>query len=90
MASTEVEHTAVDTGWVREPVNAPSARFGWHGQATKTFQIAGWFVVFSLLAMLIGNHHGHVEDIWLIAIAAGLAFILIKNTIGRRGRWQKR
>lgn len=87
MASTEVE--PVDTGWVREPADAPSARFGWHGQATKSFLIAGWICVIALLFMQIGNHRGHVEDIWLICIALILAYFLIKGMVGRRGRWQR-
>ncbi|MFW0784671.1 DUF2631 domain-containing protein [Gordonia sp. CPCC 206044] len=87
MASTEVE--PVDTGWTHEPVDAPSARFGWHGQARKSFMIAGWFCVIALLCMMIGNHIGHVEDIWLVVIAAFVAYFLVKGTIGKRGRWAK-
>jgi hypothetical protein len=34
--------------------------------------------VFALLAMFIGNHTGHVEDIYLAAFAAVLAFFLLK------------
>ncbi len=86
MASTEVE--PVDTGWKHEPADAPSARFGWHGQARKSFMIAGWFCVFALLAMTIGNHTGHVEDVWLVVIAALLAGFIIRATVGHRGRWQ--
>ncbi|MGV9712368.1 DUF2631 domain-containing protein [Gordonia sp. NPDC003424] len=87
MASTEVE--PVDTGWVREPADAPSARFGWHGQARKSFLIAGWFFVAFLLLMMIGNHRGHVEDIWLIATALVLAYFLIKASFGPKGAWRK-
>ncbi len=81
MASTEVDHPSVDTGWVREPVDAPSARFGWHGFGRKTGAIAGWLVVIALLGMLIGNHTGKVEDIFLVCIAAGVAFMLLRNLI---------
>ncbi|GAC68973.1 DUF2631 domain-containing protein [Gordonia soli] len=91
MASTEVEHhDEVDTGWVREPADAPSARFGWHGQGRKTFAIAGWFCVLALLGMLIGNHIGHVEDLYLIGGAIVLAYFLLKNTLPKRGKWQHR
>ena len=80
MASTEVEHDKheqIDTGWKHEPADAPSARFGWHGTATKTAYAAGWFCVAALLFMLIGNQVGHVEDIYLVVIAVILAFILL-------------
>ncbi|WAC55110.1 DUF2631 domain-containing protein [Gordonia sp. SL306] len=86
MASTEVE--PVDTGWVREPADAPSARFGWHGQATKSFMIAGWFCVVALLCMLIGNQRGHIEDIYLVGMAVVLAYFLIRPSIRNRGRWK--
>lgn len=86
MASTDVE--PVDTGWVREPADAPSARFGWHGQARKSFLVAGWFFVAFLLLMMIGNHRGHVEDIWLAVSALILAYFLIKASFGSRGAWR--
>jgi hypothetical protein len=34
--------------------------------------------------MLIGNHHGHVEDIWLIGISATLLAILLIDWAQRR------
>ena len=86
MASTEVDHPSVDTGWVREPADAPSARFGWHGFGRKTAAIAGWVVVIALLGMTIGNHTGKVEDVFLVCIAIGLAFVLLKNTLAPRRR----
>jgi len=81
VASTEVDHPTVDTGWVREPVEAPSARFGWHGFGRKTGAIAGWIVVIALLGMTIGNHTGKIEDIFLVGIAIVVAFLLLRNTI---------
>lgn len=92
MAATDVEHAGghaevIDTGWRREPYDAPSARFGWHGVATKTFGGAAIFFALFLLAMLIGNHTGRVEDIWLIAFAAGLVIICARNAWLSRGKW---
>ncbi|MFT4201875.1 DUF2631 domain-containing protein [Gordonia sp. (in: high G+C Gram-positive bacteria)] len=81
MASTDVEHTSVDTGWVREPLASPSARFGWHDFGRKTGIAGGWFAVIGLLAMTIGNHEGHVEDVFLVGIALGLAFLLIRTMV---------
>ena len=37
-----------------------------------------------LLAMLYGNHRGRVEDIFLIAIAALLALLLVLDFVLRR------
>lgn len=83
MASTEVEYKP-------EPAEAPSARFGWHGEGIKTFKIAAWVSVIALLGMIIGNHEGHVEDFYLIGFAALIIFILVRDEIISRGKWKKR
>jgi hypothetical protein len=73
-----------NTGIPLDPDTAaeiPSASWGWSGEARKGFKIAGWVVVLCLLAMLRGNQIGHVEDIYLIAFAAALALILIRDSI---------
>ncbi|MBT0568384.1 DUF2631 domain-containing protein [Williamsia sp. CHRR-6] len=96
MASSEVEHTKhgevahepIDTGWAREPADAPSARFGWHGENKTTMRVAGWLAGVLLLAMLIGNHKGRVEDLYLIGITAVLWFILIRDLVLSRGKWK--
>lgn len=80
MASTEVEYK-------REPADAPSARFGWHGEGLKTFKIAAVVSIVALLVMMIGNHEGHVEDLFLLGFALLLAFILIRGEILSRRKW---
>ncbi|WP_132993636.1 DUF2631 domain-containing protein [Gordonia zhaorongruii] len=87
MASTEVDH--IDTGWVREPANAPSARFGWHGTAPRTYAIAAFVSGLICLGMLVGNHIGHVEDIYLIAIAIVLIGYATYKIIPRKGTWRR-
>lgn len=37
-----------------------------------------------LLLMLIGNHKGHIEDIFLIATAAGLVLAVVGDWVLRR------
>ncbi len=61
----------------------PSAAWGWSGESPKAFRAAGWFVVIGLLAMLIGNHHGRVEDLYLVGFAGLLAAILIYDIVTR-------
>lgn len=87
MASTEVE--TIDTGWVREPADAPSARFGWHGVARKSIAVAAVITGLILLAMLKGNHIGHVEDIYLIVIAVFLIGYAVFQMIPRKGAWKR-
>jgi hypothetical protein len=76
-----------NTGVPLDPDTAaeiPSASWGWSGESRKGFKIAGWVVVLFLLAMLRGNHVGHVEDIYLICFAAGLALVLVRDSIRSR------
>ncbi|MGN7134243.1 DUF2631 domain-containing protein [Rhodococcoides corynebacterioides] len=62
----------------------PSAAWGWSGEAPRTFRIAGWIVSLFLLAMIIGNHTGRVEDLWLIGFAVLLWIVLIRDILLRR------
>jgi hypothetical protein len=97
-AATDVADAAThDTTWSRPLSNTgvpldpdtaaevPSASWGWSGESRRGFKIAGWVVVLILLAMLRGNHIGHVEDLYLIGSAALLALVLVRDSIrGRR------
>ena len=57
--------------------DVPSARFGWSALTDRTIQTAGWISVLVLVAYNFGNHQGHVETIWLIALAVLIALGLI-------------
>ena len=82
MASTEVEHfTGVDTAEV------PSAAWGWSAINHRTWQITGFVIVVFLLAMLRGNHVGHIENWFLIAFAALTLFVLVRDVWGRHRGW---
>lgn len=64
-----------------DPAEVPSAAWGWSGESKRTFRVAGWFVVIALLAMIIGNHSGKIEDIYLVGFAGLLAVILVRDSI---------
>ena len=82
MATTEVERRIeVDTAEV------PSAAWGWSKINHRTWHITGLVVVVFLLAMLRGNHVGHIEDWFLIAFAAVALFLLVRDWWGRRRGW---
>ena len=72
-----------------DPQDEPSAEWGWHASFPKGKAIAGWFTVFALLIMLIGNHQGRTENIWLIGSAALLAFVLIRQAVRERKAWRR-
>lgn len=50
----------------------PSAAWGWHGMPKKVLVVTGTLSGLALLAMLVGNHHGNVENIWLITLAVAI------------------
>lgn len=82
MVSTEVErYTEVD------PADVPSAAWGWSKITPRTWHILGIFVGLFLLAMLRGNHVGHVEDYVLIVFAVLVFAVTIRDWWGRRRGW---
>lgn len=54
--------------------DVPSAGWGWSGLSKRAVVLSGLISVGFLVFMLVGNHEGNVENIWLIALAA---FILV-------------
>ena len=49
-------------------------------------QMPIFFALF-LLAMIIGNHTGRIEDLYLIAFAAGTIFLVVRGWWMNRGKW---
>lgn len=58
-------------------LDEPSAGWGWHDIGRNAIQISGWISVLFLLGFNFGNHHGHVETIWLLTIASLIAIGLL-------------
>ncbi|MGX1762957.1 DUF2631 domain-containing protein [Nocardia brasiliensis] len=86
MAATELEPASTERGIVThvDTAEVPSAAWGWSGESPKTFRVAGWITALILIAMVIGNHKGHVEDIFLIGFAVAIVAILIRDSILKR------
>ncbi|MPY99779.1 MAG: DUF2631 domain-containing protein [Actinophytocola sp.] len=72
-----------------DPRDEPSAEWGWHGSFPKATQITGWIIAFVLLAMLIGNHEGNVENLWLVGIAVAIVGALVADIRRRRLSWRR-
>jgi hypothetical protein len=82
MASTEVErYSDVD------PAEVPSTEWGWSKINYRTWHITGFFIVIFLLAMIHGNHVGHIEDYVLIVFAVLALGTIIRDIWGRRRGW---
>jgi hypothetical protein len=84
VANTEVErHTGVDVE------DVPSAKWGWSKENHRAIQIGGILAGLFMLAMLRGNHVGHVEDAFLIGFAVLIFFIVGRDWWLRRRGWTR-
>ncbi|HEX3546650.1 MAG TPA: DUF2631 domain-containing protein [Mycobacterium sp.] len=82
MASTEVQrYTGVDVE------DVPSAEWGWSKENYKLIHIGGLLSAGFLLAMLRGNHEGHIEDAFLVGFAALIVFAVARDWWLRRRGW---
>lgn len=72
-----------------DPRDEPSAEWGWHGSFPRGQMMAGWVSVVILLTMLVGNHEGATEDVWLIGLAAFMAFGLVLHAVRKRRSWRR-
>ena len=84
MANTEVErHTGVDVE------DVPSAHWGWSKDSHRAIQIGGILAGLFMLAMLRGNHVGHVEDIFLVGFAITILGVVFRDWWLRRRGWNR-
>lgn len=63
--------------------------WGWHHTFGKGIRATGWVVSIVMLTMIIGNHEGHVEDYWLVAVALIMIFALVLDIGKRRKSWRR-
>jgi len=64
--------------------------WGWHGEAGKAGRITGYVMIAFLLVMLVGNHEGRVEDLYLIGFALVILVSLIWDSRRRKNAWRSR
>ena len=64
-----------------EPVTSPDQH---KPGSPKAARVGAVVVALLLLTCLVGNHKGRIEDIWLIAAAAGLVLALVGDWVLRR------
>ena len=72
-----------------DPAEEPSAEWGWHGSFPVAGPVAGVLTIIALLGMLVGNHEGRIEDLYLIGIAALLALGGVIALVRRRNSWRR-
>lgn len=64
--------------------------WGWHGEMGKWGRRLTIIPILFLLAMLFGNHHGKIEDIWLIGFAVLMVVLLVVDARRRKNAWRSR
>lgn len=69
--------------------DVPSAAWGWSKENHKLIQIGGILSALFMLAMLRGNHVGHVEDIFLVAFAIVILGVVARDWWLRRRGWTR-
>ncbi|KAA0926721.1 DUF2631 domain-containing protein [Rhodococcus sp. IEGM 1401] len=86
MANTELESASYDpvVDTRNEVPDVPSAEWGWSGESNRAMRVAAIVVAVFLLFMMIGNHTGKVEDLWLVGFAAMLVGLVVRDVIVRR------
>lgn len=90
MAGKQLEQNSKQTARsTLDPADEPSLEWGWHGEAPRLTRAAGWVSVAILLVFMVGNHRGHVEDLWLIGLALILVVVLLRDAAKRRTSWRK-
>lgn len=72
-----------------DPQDEPSAEWGWHGTFPKGSVIMGWVSAVIILLMLIGNHEGRVEDLWLVGTGVVMVLLLIRHTVRAKRSWRR-
>lgn len=64
-----------------EPVTSPDQ----HKPVNhRLIRAAGVLSILVTLSLLFGNHEGNIEQLWLLAIAGGMALLLIIDWVLRR------
>jgi hypothetical protein len=84
-----VVSTELDTTKGVDVEDVPSAAWGWSKENHKVIQIGGILSALFMLAMLRGNHVGHVEDIFLIAFAVVILGVVARDWWLRRRGWTR-
>ena len=64
--------------------------WGWHGEMGKWGRRLAIIPILFTLAMLIGNHEGRMEDLWLIGTALAMVLLLLWDARLRKNAWRSR
>ncbi|MFC5995297.1 DUF2631 domain-containing protein [Pseudonocardia hispaniensis] len=72
-----------------DPMDEPSAEWGWHGGFPKGTVIAGIVCAILLPLMLIGHPVSVTEIAWMVIPALVIVVGLISNALRKRHAWRR-
>jgi hypothetical protein len=72
-----------------DPHDEPSVEWGWHGSFYRAKITAGVVAMLILIAFLFGPYQSTTQYLWLLGIAAGLAFMIWRTVVARRNAWRQ-
>ncbi|GEL17800.1 DUF2631 domain-containing protein [Pseudonocardia asaccharolytica] len=72
-----------------DPMDEPSAEWGWHGGFPKGTVIAGIISAILLPLMLIGHSVSYTEILWMVIPALVIVFGLINSALRKRHAWRR-
>ncbi|MCP3797929.1 DUF2631 domain-containing protein [Allokutzneria sp. A3M-2-11 16] len=87
--SAELEKHDAHAHHATDPHAEPSEAWGWHGEFPRATRAAGWICAAIMFIMLIGNHRGWNEDVWLIVLGSGMVGVLLLDKVRRRTSWRR-
>ena len=62
--------------------------WGWHHEWRRSAPVIGWVMTIVMALMVFGNDRGDSSTVWLLGIAAVMAFMLIRDRIRRKNSWR--
>ncbi|MGH3880925.1 MAG: DUF2631 domain-containing protein [Actinophytocola sp.] len=87
MAGSQLERRPSTTV---DPVEEPSAEWGWHGRFPRGREIGGWISAIAMFVMaFVGNHVAETERLWLLGFGVALVAALVGYRVRQRTAWRR-
>lgn len=72
-----------------DPLDEPSAEWGWHGSFPNGTRIAAIVVAILLPLLLIGHHVSWTEIVWMVVPSLIIIGALIRGAVKQRNAWRR-
>ena len=72
-----------------DPLDEPSAEWGWHGGFPNGTRIAGVAVAILLPLLMIGHSTNWTEILWMCIPALAILLAVIGGSIRKRNAWRR-